>query len=85
MFYNSKHIQNEYEVKSMKANKRKLEIAMANACMDTKDLQVATGMPRPTVNCVITGRNVRPGTIGKVAKALGVDVVEILEEEDVVC
>jgi len=66
----------------VKANRRKLEIAMANVCMDTKDLQEATGMPRPTLNCVITGRNVRPGTIGKVAKALGVDVTQILEKEE---
>ena len=66
---------------TLKANRRKLEIAMANACLDTKDLQESTGMPRPTVNCVITGRNVRPATIGKVAKALRVNVEDILEEE----
>lgn len=65
----------------IKANRRKLKIAMAKACMDTKDLHAATGMPRPTVDAVITGRSVRPGTLGRIAKALGVDVTEILEEE----
>lgn len=59
-----------------------LELIMANVCMDTKDLQEATGMPRPTLNCVIAGRNVRPATIGKVAKALRVNVEDILEEDE---
>lgn len=65
----------------MRANKYKLEIAMANNCMNTSDLQELTKMPRPTINNVITGRNVRPATIGKIAKALKVSVVDIIEKE----
>ena len=65
----------------MKASKRKLEIAMAANCMNTKDLQKAVGIPRPTINNVIGGKNVRPATLGAVAKALEVDVTEILEDE----
>lgn len=65
----------------MKANKRKLELAMARACMNTEDLQTASEMPRANVNNVIAGRSVRPATIGRIAKALGVDVTEILEDE----
>lgn len=65
----------------MIADKKKLEIAMARACMNTEDLQKAAKMPRPTINNIITGRSVRSGTIGKVAKALKVDVTEILAEE----
>ena len=64
----------------MKADRKKLEIAMANACMNAAELQIKADMPRPTINNVIVGRNVRPGTIGRVAKALGVDVTEILED-----
>lgn len=63
----------------MKANKDKLVLAMARACMNTEDLAVSAEMPRPTVNNVITGRNVRPGTLGRIARALGVDVVEIMD------
>ncbi len=63
----------------MKANRKKLELAMAAACMNTEDLQKTSNMPRPTLNNVISGRNVRTGTIGRVAKALGVDVTEIIE------
>lgn len=31
----------------MKANRKKLMLAMARACMDTEDLQKAAEMPRP--------------------------------------
>lgn len=64
----------------MKANKNKLVLAMARACMNTEDLAESTKMPRPTVNNVITGRSVRPRTMGEIARALGVDVTEIIEE-----
>ncbi|MFR1846328.1 helix-turn-helix domain-containing protein [[Clostridium] scindens] len=69
----------------MLADRKKLEIAMARACMNTEDLQKAANMPRPTLNNIITGRNIRPGTIGKAAKALQVDVTEILAEEKEDC
>lgn len=64
----------------MKANSSALRIAMARACMNTTDLAKAAEMPRPTVNKVVTGCSVRPGTLGKIARALGVDVTEIMEE-----
>lgn len=65
----------------MKANKKKLELAMARACMNTEDLWKKAVIPRPTLNNVICGKSVRPGTIGKIARALGVDVTEILADE----
>lgn len=65
----------------MKADRKKLELAMARACMNTEDLRAKTELPRPTVNNVIIGRSVRPGTIGRIAVALGVDVTEILADE----
>lgn len=66
----------------MKVSKQKLFIAMARACMDSADLAKASGMPRPTVNNAITGRNVRPATVGKIAKALCVDPAEIVAVEE---
>ncbi len=65
----------------MKANRKKLELAMARACMSSADLTAAAGLPRPTVQNVIVGRGVRPGTLGRIAKALGVDPAEIIEGE----
>ena len=65
----------------MKADRKKLELAMARACMESTDLPAAAGLPRPTVQNAIVGKSVRPATLGRIAKALGVDPVEILKEE----
>ena len=62
----------------MKTNRKKLELAMARACMSTADLQKATGMPR--INNAISGRGIRPCTMGRIAKALGADVAEIIDD-----
>lgn len=66
----------------MVADRKKLELAMARACMESADLPAAAGLPRPTVQNVIVGKSVRPATLGKVAKALGVDPADIIGEED---
>lgn len=67
----------------MRADKNKMQIVMARTCMNTSDLAEKTGMPLQTVKNVINGnRSVRPVTIGKVAKALQVDVTEILIKEE---
>lgn len=65
----------------MKTNRKKLELAMARACMNTEDLQKAAEMPRPSLNNVISGKSARPATIGRIARALGVDVTEIIDED----
>lgn len=53
---------------------------MARAKMNKSDLCRKASMPRPTAGKVIAGQSVRPATLGRVAEALGVDVMEILEE-----
>lgn len=67
----------------MRANREKLSVAMARACMNTKDVAIAAGLPAQTVNGLIRGRSVRPATIGRVARALDVDVAAILEEVEI--
>ena len=64
----------------MKVSRKKLQLAMASACMNSEDLQAAAQMPRPTVNNAISGRSVSPKTVGLIAKALGVDPADILED-----
>lgn len=66
----------------MKADRKKLELAMARACMDSADLPAAAGLPRPTVQNVIVGKSVRPATLGRVAKALGCDPSDIIAKEE---
>lgn len=66
----------------MKANKKALLLAMARACVGRKEISEKAGMPEMTVKNVLDGRSVRPATLGKVARALGVDPLEIMEQEE---
>ena len=61
----------------MKISREKYMLARARACMGQKDLEEA-GIPKGTL-CRALGKGVRPETAGKIAKALGVDVTEIIE------
>lgn len=64
----------------MKVNKKKLEIAMARAELNRNSLADKAEMPIPTICNVLKRESCKPATIGKIAKALGVDVTEILED-----
>lgn len=64
----------------MKINRQKYMIARARACMGQKELEAA-GIPKGTL-CRVLSSNVKPETAGKIAKALGVDVTEIIETEN---
>ena len=64
----------------MKIRKKKLEIAMARAKLNRNELAEKAEMPLPTI-CTATRReSCKPGTVGRIADALGVDVTEILED-----
>jgi DNA-binding Xre family transcriptional regulator len=65
----------------MKVNRQKLELAMARACMESAGLAEAAQMPRPSLNNAISGKSIRPATLGKIARALGVDPADLIEEE----
>lgn len=62
----------------MKMSRKKFEIARARACMSQNDFESA-GIPRGTLCRAMSGRGLKPETLGKIAKALGVDVTEIIE------
>ncbi len=63
----------------MVVDREKLYMAMANSCLTSAELQVKSGLPRGTYLNVITGKNVRPATVGKLAKTLNVKPVELLK------
>ena len=65
----------------MKLDRKKYMLARARACMGQKDLEAA-GIPRGTLCRIVGGGDMRPETAGKIAKALGIDVTEIIETED---
>ena len=64
----------------MKIDKEKLSIALARKCMGTRDLATATKLGEATIVKIRSGKQeARTQTIGKIAKALEVDVSEIIE------
>lgn len=64
----------------MKINNNKLEIAMGNALIGTKKLSEMTGINQETIARIKNGhQNPRPMTIGKIAKALNVNVEDLME------
>lgn len=66
----------------MRIDRKKYELARARACISQKDIEDA-GIPRATLYGAISRNiDVRPETAGKIAKALGVDVTEIIETDN---
>lgn len=65
----------------MIANKKKLEIAMANACMNPYDLCKTAEIRYQTYQRIITGKEAKPATLGKIAKALKTSVETIIDWE----
>ncbi len=65
----------------MKLDRKKYELVRARTCMGQKDL-VAAGIAKGTLCQAIGGAELRPETVGKIARALGVDVTEIIVTEN---
>ena len=63
----------------MKLSKEKYMIARARACVSPTDI-IKAGMPKGTLGALTGGRNAKPETVGKLAKILGCDVTEIIED-----
>ena len=64
----------------MKIDKWKYRMACARACMNTRDVLEESGVKRNTLNTCLSRQGGSPATIGKIARALGVDVLDILED-----
>ena len=73
--------QQEKEGEPMKINKQKLQIALATACMTTKELVGKSGLSKAATMNALTGKKVKPVTIGKIAKALDVQVTDLIDLE----
>ena len=64
----------------MKVNCQKLDVILARKCLSLADL--SPELSKATLQKVRDGKGVRTKTVGKLAKALGVDVTEIIGKED---
>lgn len=65
----------------MKLDRKKFIIARARACMGQAEFEAA-GVPKGTLCRAMSGAGLKPETLGKIAKALGVDVTEIMKDEE---
>ena len=64
----------------MKVDFQKLQIAMANNCMNKSDLAIAVGISRISISKYFSGqRNPSIKTLGRIAKALNVSVADLVE------
>ena len=64
----------------MKVSRDKIDIARANRCMTITELAEAYGVSRTRMNMILNQREVTVVCAGRLAKALGVDVTEIIEQ-----
>ena len=65
----------------MSLNLSKIKIAMARKCLSVNDLVEKSGLGRTTVSKIVNGK-AEPTTksLGLLAKALNVDVTEIIDK-----
>lgn len=67
----------------MKINKKKLETAMAQNCIGILELANISNISRTVLFRIgKKNSNLRPATVGKIAKALNCDVTELIEQEN---
>lgn len=62
----------------MKIDPKKLELCLARACKSRSDLR--DGTSPQTLLRIHNGKEVSTKTAGRIARALGVDVTELLED-----
>lgn len=58
---------------------RKFSIAFANSGLAMGELANRAGLSRQRVYAILNSKKATPKAVGKIAKALGVDVTEIIE------
>lgn len=66
----------------MKLDTNKLQMVMAEKCVEIRELSKRTGVAECTISKVKRGKqNAKPVTIGKLAKGLGVKITELIETD----
>lgn len=65
---------------SLTIDDRKFAIALANSGLTIGEAANHAGMSRPRFHTIINSKKATAQAVGRVAKALGVDVTEIIED-----
>jgi len=63
----------------MKINPYKLDVCLARACMT--DRRMREYVSSNTMTKIRRGEEIKPRTVGKIARALGVDPAALIEEK----
>ena len=63
----------------MRLSREKINLAMARTNFTVTKLALAYGVSSQRMQVILNSKRVTPATAGKLAKALGVDVTEIIE------
>ena len=63
----------------MKLSKDKIDICMARKNLTVKELSSVYGVSSARINTILKSKVVTPACAGRVAKALDVDVTEIID------
>lgn len=65
----------------MRIDVKKLEILQARECLNNKELEKKAKIGHPTLSRIKQGiKNIRPQTVGKIARALNCNVADLLED-----
>ncbi len=64
----------------LKIDAKKLELSQAKKGINTNQIILKSGLTEKTIQNIKNGKPCRPLSVHKLAKALGVDVTEILKE-----
>lgn len=66
----------------MKVNDRRIRSYMAKRSFSVRELAEAYGCSRQRMQMIIHSTNLQSKTVGKLANALGVDVLDIIETDE---
>lgn len=67
----------------MLISRERLFLSMARTCCSMKKLSALSGVSIQTLRNIKAGKAIFPETAGKIARALGVDVEDLLETKEV--
>ena len=64
----------------MHLDKEKIKLIMARKELSVSDIASRCNKTKQRISCILNSVNVTPATAGRIAKALEVDVTEIIKE-----
>lgn len=64
----------------MKISREKINICLARQCMSVSALAKKYGVTRSSMSAILNKKDINTVCLGKLAKALNVDVTEIMED-----